>query len=73
MTDFGKSDRMIKISGKVDKPNTYNQSRRKKTLNLNLLNSFLKLILRCSLLVRTIYVNIYICSVQYRLQFRVSA
>ena len=24
MVDFGKSDKMIKISGKVDKPNTYN-------------------------------------------------
>ena len=25
MIDFGKSDKMIKISGKVDKPNTYNR------------------------------------------------
>ena len=24
MVDFGKSDKMIKISGKVDKSNTYN-------------------------------------------------
>ena len=24
MVDFGKSDKMIKISGKLDKPNTYN-------------------------------------------------
>ena len=24
MVDFGESDKMIKISGKVDKPNTYN-------------------------------------------------
>ena len=24
MVDFGKSDKMIKISGKVDKPDTYN-------------------------------------------------
>ena len=23
MIDFGKSDQMIKVSGKVDKPNTY--------------------------------------------------
>ena len=25
MVGFGESDKMIKISGKVDKPNTYNE------------------------------------------------
>ena len=25
MVDFGESDKTIKISGKVDKPNTYNK------------------------------------------------
>ena len=37
MVDFGKSDKMIEISGKVDKPNTYNgfPSLKNKILALN--------------------------------------